>query len=267
MHIFFSDLDGTLLNDEKEITPRTKQALDAFIAAGNCFVISTGRPLSNSLSIQERFGLSRSGTYISAYNGAVIYDCAAGKTLYETGIPQILVSQILQIADACHVHLQAYQGRYIISRIYNDQLQYYRERTHMPVIIAEDMLSELTSPPRKLLAIDLEDRSRLEKFYDAVIAQLGSYLALAFSGPYYLELFPSDAGKGKALVRLCRYLHIPVENSVAAGDAENDISMLKAAGYSICMCNAALEIKKIAARITETDNNHDGLVPFIEELT
>ena len=267
MLIFFSDLDGTLLNDKKVITPRTKKALDAFIAAGNLFVITTGRPLQNVLAMRKRMGFTFPVSYISAYNGAVIYDCTAGRSLYETGIPQNLVRQILEIADVFHIHLQAYQNRYIVSRTYNDHLQYYRERIPMPAIIADDMLSELISPPWKLLAIDLNDRSRLEAFHDTVTAQLGSFIKAAFSGQYYVEIYPVDAGKGNSLTRLCRHINVPSENSVAAGDAENDISMLEAAGFSICMYNAAANVKQYSDLITETDNNHDGLAPILEKLT
>ena len=267
MHIFFSDLDGTLLNDKKEITPRTKKAVDAFVAAGNRFVISTGRPLQSALDVQNRLGLAYPGSYVSAYNGALIYDSSAGKTLYETGIAPDLVQQALDIADSCHVHIQAYQNRYIVSRSYNEHLQYYRDRIPMPVIIADDMLSELSAPPWKLLAIDLYDRSRLQAFHDALSAHLGAYMRPVFSGPHYVDIFPSDAGKGKSLIQLCRLLHCPVENSYAAGDEENDIVMLEAAGCGICMCNGKDEVKQIADMITETDNNHDGLVPFLEKLT
>ena len=266
MYVFFSDLDGTLLNDNKEITPRTKAAVDAFVEAGNRFVISTGRPLQSALSVQKQLGLSCPGSYVSAYNGAIIYDSFHGTTLYETGIPQELVMQAMEIADAFHVHIQAYQKHYIVSRMYNAHLQYYAEHIHMPVIIAEDILSELPSPPWKLLAVDLYDRSRLEAFYEAIATQLSKFIRPVFSGPCYLELLPVDAGKGNSLQQLCQLLQVPIENSYAAGDEENDIDLLKAAGCGICMCNGKDEVKRAADVITEADNNHDGLVPFFERL-
>ncbi len=267
MHIFFSDLDGTLLTDKKEITPRTKKAIDTFVAAGNRFIISTGRPLQSALDTQKRLGLTYPGNYVSAYNGALIYDSAAGKTLYETGIALDLIQPALEIADACHVHIQAYQDRYIICRNYNADLQYYRDHISMPAIITDDMLSELSSPPWKLMAIDVESRSRLETFHSRLTEELGAYMKPVFSGPHYVDIFPVNAGKGKSLIQLCRLLQIPVENSVAAGDEENDIPMIEAAGCGICMCNGKDEVKKIADVITQDDNNHDGLVPFLEKLS
>ena len=80
----------------------------------------------------------------------------------------------------------------------------------------------------------------------------------------YLEIFPSDAGKGNALVRLCEILGVPLENSLAAGDEENDLSMIRAAGTGIAMCNGSKVVKDIADVITSEDNDHDGLIPFLQ---
>lgn len=264
MRVFFSDLDGTLLNDQKEITPRTKQAIDAFVAAGNCFVISTGRPLPSAIEVQEHLGLKYPGSYICAYNGAILYDSTEDRILYETGIAHDLVQPILDLADTWHVHIHAYRDRYIISRKYTEELEFYLKHIHMPVIINEDILSELPGDTWKLLAIDLHDHEQLQGFHDALLEQLGDYVRPVFSGPHYVDIFPVNAGKGQSLIQLCRLLQVPVENSLAAGDEENDLPMLEAAGCGICMCNGKEELKKIADVITREDNNHDGLLPFLQ---
>ena len=85
-----------------------------------------------------------------------------------------------------------------------------------------------------------------------------------YSSDYYLELIPKESGKGASLIKLCEILGIPRENSIAAGDAGNDLSMIKAAGTGIAMINGMEEVKAAADVITETDNDHDGLAPFIE---
>ena len=263
MQIFFADMDGTLLNDQRQITPRTQQAVQAFVDAGNSFVISTGRPLESAVRAQERLGLKRPGSYVSAYNGALIYDSYHEKTLYETGISLDLIPPLLALADTYHVHIQAFQKHYIVCRDHNSNLQYYRDRLRMPVIITDDMLSELPQPPWKMLAIDIEGRTRLNKLRDAVNEELGGLVRASYSNPYYLEIIPANAGKGKSIVQLCQMLRIPVENSLAAGDEENDIPMLEAAGCGICMCNGKDAVKQVADVITTEDNNHDGLVPFL----
>ena len=263
MRVFFSDLDGTLLNNEKQVSPRTRQAVDEFVRSGNAFVISTGRPHGSAIRLQEKFGLKYPGSYISAHNGALIYDSSAGKILYETGIPLDIVPEILRIADWHKVHVHTYQDIYIVSREYSDALEFYLGHIPMPLIINKDLLYELEKPPWKMIGVELRDHGRLQAFHDALLGELGDVISPVFSDSCYVDIAPVEAGKGNALLQLCNILNIPVENSMAAGDNENDLSMIRAAGLGIAMCNGVDELKKAADVVTEQDNNHDGLVPFL----
>ena len=92
----------------------------------------------------------------------------------------------------------------------------------------------------------------------------GDRLKLMYSNPYYLELIPKQSGKGEAMIRLCEHLGIPVRNSIAAGDGDNDISMIQAAGLGIAMINAPDSVKSAADVITEYDNDHDGLAEYLK---
>ena len=92
----------------------------------------------------------------------------------------------------------------------------------------------------------------------------GDRLKLMYSNPLYLELIPKESGKGEAMIWLCNHLNIPVENAIAAGDGDNDISMIKAAGLGIAMINAPDTVKAAADVITTFDNDHDGLAEFIK---
>lgn len=89
---------------------------------------------------------------------------------------------------------------------------------------------------------------------------------MIYSNPYYLELFPSCAGKGTAVKKLCEILGISPYFSVAAGDAQNDISMIEAAGMGIAMINGSEDIKMAATTITAYDNDHDGLAHALADL-
>jgi hydroxymethylpyrimidine pyrophosphatase-like HAD family hydrolase len=87
-----------------------------------------------------------------------------------------------------------------------------------------------------------------------------------FSSPKYLEFFPASSGKGEALEKLCEILNIPTMNAIAAGDQENDLSMLTAAGTSIAMCNGIESLKEAADIVTVKDNNNDGLAEVLAGL-
>ena len=85
--ILFSDLDGTLLNAKKEITPASKAAIEEMISKGHKFMMATGRPIQSALKLAESFGFIQPGFYISSYNGALIYDCYEKKTIQKLAIP------------------------------------------------------------------------------------------------------------------------------------------------------------------------------------
>lgn len=79
--IFFTDMDDTLLNSEKQVTKENMDAISEALAAGHKIVFNTGRPLSGFLPILKELGFDREGCYAIAFNGGLIYDCAAKKTL------------------------------------------------------------------------------------------------------------------------------------------------------------------------------------------
>ena len=109
----------------------------------------------------------------------------------------------------------------------------------------------------------MNDHSKLEKLKIEIEKKYGNKLTVLFSNNNYLEIFNINSGKGNAVIKLCNILNIPVKNSLAAGDQENDISMIKAAGIGIAMINGVDEVKKVANVITKKDNDNDGLVEFI----
>ncbi len=261
--LFLFDLDGTLLTSRKEISPRTYQALEDFTAAGNIFAVCTGRALESVLDIQSKYRLNFPGTYLVCFNGAQIYDCSARRTILKTGVPLSMVPDIMNMARERGIQCQTYTDDYIVSQDYNEALVYYRIDNHTPVIITDNVMKELSEAPSKLIAIDMYHHDRLESLRQAIDEKYGSELTTIFSSSVYLEIFHNTAGKGKALIWLSEHLGIPRENTLAAGDAENDISMVEEAGTGIAMCNGSAEIRAAADRITEKDNDHDGLVPFL----
>lgn len=264
MKILFTDLDETLLNEYSEISDYTKSVLDRFTAAGNKLVLSSGRPLNSVLEVKEKAGLNYPGTYVISYNGCLIYDCDAKKSIRDLRVPMDYVNYVQSAADRQNLHIQTYSASEVITHIEDEEIKFYRKRIHLPLVLADQFSEVLTQEPLKLLAIHLTDHSKLEAFVDSIKDWASDKLQLIFSTPRYLEIFHIDGGKGSAVRYLCDYLNIPIENSYAAGDAENDISMLEAAGCGIAMLNGDDKVKAIADVITEFDNTKDGLAHFLE---
>lgn len=261
--LFLSDLDGTLLTSEKKVSPATREALERFVSRGGRFCICTGRALPNAMDEQKKLGLDYPGSFVVGYNGAEIYDCDQKKYVFRTTVPLEDVPVIFETAREAGVHIQTYQDRYIVAERYSEEMTYYRSIIHSPVIITDHIMDEVKEPPCKLLAIELKDREKNIRLKQALEERFGDHLHLMFSNPWYLEIIPEDASKGNALEKIREYLGMRREETMAAGDEENDIPMIRAAGLGIAMKNGTDAAKKSADAVTEEDNDHDGLVPFL----
>ncbi len=263
--ILFTDLDGTLLNNRSQIDEEMKLALQEMTSKGHYLVLSSGRPLDSILEVKELAGIDFPNVYIIASNGAVIYNCDKDEIVHEIRVSFEDVSDIWNFAKEQQAHVQTYSDDSIITAVEDEEIAYYRHRIHLPLILSNTPWEVLKQPPHKLLLIDLHDHERLAYIQTLLEQSFGDRLQTVFSNPYYLEVFAKDAGKGNSLRHLCDYLDIAIANSYAAGDAENDLSMLQAAGTAIVMCNGTDELKKHADIITKRSNDDCGLADIIYE--
>ncbi len=263
MKIFFTDLDGTLLNHEKKITPDTLSALEQWTAAGNYFAICTGRALDSAMEVHRTLQLHFPGTFLIGSNGGEIYDCSQACMISRIALTLEQTALVMKIAKEQGVHCHTYTDTHIVSPADDEQLTYYRRVIHTPVIICEDVVSALERGACKCIAVELHDKEKLERFRQTLLPLVEGELTLLYSNDNYLEIFPASSGKGSAVRILCDYLHIPTANALAAGDEANDISMIQAAGTGIAMLNAKDEVKAAADLVTAADNDHDGLAPIL----
>lgn len=265
-YIFLSDLDGTLLTTEKRISPRTMEVLNRFVEAGNTFAICTGRDINSARSVYEGLDLHLKGSYVVAYNGGQIYDVDHQCTIHREGIAPEMIREIFRLAREHEIHVHTYNDNFILTPQYNECMDFYRRVIKTPVIVADSIEPFINVPPCKVICIELHDHEKQERFRIAAENAFGDTLSLMYSNEYYLELIPKDSGKGSALVKLRDLLGIKREHTIAAGDADNDISMIREAGIGIAMINAADTVKAAADVITVTDNDHDGLAPILERV-
>lgn len=270
MKILFTDLDDTLLNNQSRVSPETKDFLDAFLAAGNRLVLSSGRPLMSVMEVKELAGLTQPGIFSSASNGTRVYDCDNRRTIRKVGLPLPYVSYIQEQAEKLSLHIQTYRDSdtddAIVSPADDEEIQYYRRKIHLPLMISENLRDALTEEPCKMLAISLHNFERLETFRKNIAGWANGRIRTIYSSNIYLELYDWNAGKGSSLLFLCDYLGIPVSDSFAAGDADNDISMLDAAGCGIAMKNATEKVKAHADVVTDLDNDQNGLADIMYKL-
>lgn len=261
--IFFFDLDGTLLTSEKIISEKTRIALLEFVLEGNHVAICTGRGLDNVMDVSRKLQIDFPGSYLIGFNGGIIYECDTQKVISRIGIPINLIPGIFELASEHGIHCHTYASDHMVSPDDGEEMQYYNRVIQRPLVVTQDIAGNLPEDPCKVIAIELHDADKLERFKQAVDEKYAGVFTTCYSNPYYLEIFMKESGKGSAVKRLSEHLGIPIANTYAAGDEKNDISMIEAAGCGITMLNASEEVKAYADVVTKYDNDHDGLAELI----
>lgn len=265
--ILFLDLDGTLLNDDREISAGNRAALEKALALGHRVVINTGRPLKSAILQNKRLGLTREGCYLISFNGGLIYDSFREQVIYRQCLPIATALKVIRLCDQRNLHVQTYDREQVLvePRWEDEALRRYCDKILMDYRVVPDFSRDLSEEPPKVLAISYTDRGALEALHAEIIQSFPEVDSF-FSCKEYLEVVPRGVHKGSAVNRMCQTLGIDVADSIAAGDAENDLSMLGAAGLGCAMANAVEAVKNTAGYVTEHDNNHDGIAEIVEKF-
>lgn len=263
--ILFTDMDGTLLLSDSTISPSMKEGLDRLINNGHKLVLTSGRPLPSILDRIIKLGLNYPDTYAISYNGGLIYDVSNKKVIFSKKLSNSTVSEIMELAKKHGVHSHVYSDTHIISPKETEELKLYTNRITMPVIIDEDVTKYIDGSP-KVQNISLKGREFLASLEKDVKARFSDEVEAVYSNDRFFEVLPKGVSKGNAVKFLSDYLCVDLSNTVACGDENNDISMLKMAGTAVTVKNGSLETKAAADIITHEDNNHDGLLEVINIL-
>ena len=258
------DLDGTLTNDQKLVTPRTRAALDAAIAKGVTVVLASGRPTAGIQPLAKELGLDQKGGCILAYNGGKIVDCTTGETLYQKQLDAALVPELCAFAAAQDVAILTYDQRGIVCE--RPQDEWARKEcitTKLEMYGVDDLAAYVDYPVCKML-ITL-DPARRDEVCAAGQAQFAGRADLYPSSPFFIEAVPLGVAKDASLAALLERLGLGRENLMACGDGLNDRSMIQYAGVGVAMQNAEQPVKDVADYVTAADNNHDGVAEAVEK--
>ena len=266
--ILFTDLDGTLLNHDKQVSEGNRAAIQRLLDAGHYLVVATGRPTKSGFTVAQRLGLTMPGCYMIAYNGGAIYDCSKEEVWMEKTLPMEHVRYLFEEAKKYGLYIQTYGvDDKILGTTDGEELQYYAHgnRGILQYAVCDDVCGALTKEPNKVLLIDLKEEGILKFWREHKEWEEGKCES-TFSCREFLEYLPIGVSKGNGVRTLCEMLHVDIKNAYAAGDERNDISMIEAAGVGIAMKNAVDEAKAVADYITENDNDHDGIAEVIDKL-
>ena len=264
--IIFSDLDGTLLNDDKQISTGNREAIRRATRAGHSFVIATGRPFESAKKVSDSLGLNEEGCYIVSYNGAHVYDCYRQEVLLHRTLGRPVVEQLFALADEAGLYIQTYQNGEVLTKADTEELRWYVSHTNLVPMPRADVLDYLTTDPSKMIVISLNEHDRLEQFRVQQEAWSHGRCRMIFSTPKYLEIVPDGVSKQMGIHFLAGKLGVDPADTIAIGDEMNDCEMIEAAGLGVAMSNANPDVKPIADYVTQATNNEDAIAEVIERF-
>ena len=259
------DLDGTLTNSDKIVTPRTKAALRQAAEQGVRIVRASGRPTAGIRPLARELGLEQTGGYILSYNGGKIIDCATGETLYRKQLDAKYVPQLCSFAREQGVVIITYNKQGVVTESPEDEWALKECFTcGLPMQRVEDLAAYVDYPICKML-ITL-DPARRDEVLAAGRKVFEGRIDLYPSSPFFIEAVPLGVAKDVSLAGLLEEMGLTRDNLMACGDGLNDRSMIRYAGVGVAMQNAEPPVKEAADYVTEADNNHDGVAEAIEKF-
>ncbi|HEY8392665.1 MAG TPA: Cof-type HAD-IIB family hydrolase [Capillibacterium sp.] len=252
-----ADVDGTLLDSKRNLTPETIKAIREAVAAGVIFTICTGRPIQGVEPIIEKIGLDL--PFIT-YNGAMIVTGKSRKILYaqnmrgEDVIPVYRLGKSLRTTVILWVNNQFY-----VSPLGQDANN-YGEITRTQPLPVENLDELIARGVTKILFYD--DPEKINRWLETIGPAVPPTVNYCTSQPFLLEFFDHEVSKGNALARLGAYYGLTREEIIAIGDGQNDLSMIKYAGLGVAMANADPAIKEEADYVTSS-NDENGVAHVI----
>ena len=261
IQLLLADVDGTLVTQEKVLTPRAIQAVNSLRDAGVKFAITSGRPPRGMAMLVNPLQLSEP---VAGFNGGVVTQpdliSVLGVNLVEKTIAQKIIPIILD--------------HKLDIWVYSDKEWYIRDpqAPHVareewtvkfpPSVVAS--FDSLLDRVAKIVGVsdDLEAVRRCEM--DAAEA-CGATASVARSQPYYLDVTSPKANKGEVVLMLSKLLNIPTDEIATIGDMPNDVLMFRKSGVSIAMGNASKEVQQTATYVTSS-NQDEGFANAVEQF-
>lgn len=260
-YIIALDLDGTLTNERKEITPRTRELLITLQKKGAKVCLASGRPPYGMRPLAEQLHMAEYGGVLLCYNGGYVEECSTGKVLTERHIDETLIPRLTEWQHEMGMTLMTYHEDKIYTEHPDDPYVAQSSRNNkMRVVGVKDFLHDVPRPINKCLMVGSPELVRQWEGYMA--GEMEGRMHILHSTPYFIELLPLGIDKGTALRCLLDYYGMTADRLIAFGDSHNDIDMLTTAGIGVAMGNAEEEVKNAADYVT-LSNEEDGVYHFL----
>lgn len=262
--ILVLDIDGTLVNSKKEITPETLKYLIRIQEEGHIVALASGRPYPGMEGYAKKIGLDKFGGYALSFNGGKIINCKTKETVFEKAIPNRFAPLIYEYAKKNNIGMVTYKEDSVITGTEIDEYMEYEARlNYMTIRQVEDFISFVDFDMIKCL---LTARPEVAPAHEENLRKLfEAELNVFRSEPYFIEITTKGVDKAESLDGLLKSIGIPRESSICCGDGFNDLTMVKYAGIGVAMDNAQQIVKDNADYITASCDD-DGIVEVIKKF-
>ena len=259
------DVDGTLLNNAKEISKRTLSALLKVQHTGVRLVLASGRPTSGLTPFVKLLEMDNFGGFIVSYNGGKIIKADDGEVLFERRINPELIPYLEKKSRKNNFSIFTYHDDYLLTDNAGDpHIRREAELNNLRIVEEEDFSIAIDFAPCKcvLVSDDEEALSGLENHWKR---RLDGVLDVFPSEPYFLEVVPCGVDKANTLGVLMERLGVTRDEVIAIGDGVADVTMLQQAGMGVAMGHAQDSVKICADYVTAS-NEEDGVAQAVEKL-
>lgn len=254
------DMDGTLLTSKNTVSESSQEAIARAVECGKKVAVCTGRAVGE-VEIYEEQEL-RNVRYFVCENGALLYDSETKKILSATVIPDEIVGKIIDIIDGQDCMLIGYsEGRNLVDSKDAERMEYFyvqrykelqrRTGVHYDGLYDAYRREHFQMEKMNVYSSNTEIRDQL---LDQIIKLPVTVVYAEDTG---FEITPLHMSKGVGIKKLCEITGIPLENTIAVGDSDNDVEMMKVAGLPVAMGNARDCVKNISS-VSVADNDHGG---------
>ncbi|MEH0690500.1 Cof-type HAD-IIB family hydrolase [Vibrio cholerae] len=255
--IVASDLDGTLLAPNHQLSAFSKQTLKDLHAKGYTFIFATGRHHVDVAGIREIAGIP---AYMITSNGARVHD-QHDQLMYSKNIPSDQVQAVIDvIKQDPNLFIHMYRNEeWLLDRDDEELAKFHSEsgfgyqRFSANAAPTEGIAKIFCTHPEK-------DHDRLVEFETQLRAKFGDSLSIAFSTPWCLEVMAADVSKGEALKVVAESLNLTLDNCIAFGDGMNDVEMLSMAGKGLVMATSHQKVKNALPNNEVIGSNADDAV-------
>ena len=247
-----TDLDGTLLRSDKTVSEENLAAIEHFTSEGGFFTFITGRmpyavgDLPGRVKINAPFGCINGGGIYDPWEQKYVWNLPIRRDVLE------LVHYVDERIDDMGIQINCFDNIYFARQ--NETMWWFRKITGAPNLTMD--IDEVDKPIAKILFGDMREERLMQ--VKTILESHPRYNDFDYirSQEALFEILPKGSSKGAVLPRLAEYLGVDMSRTIAIGDYDNDVSMLRAAGLGVAVANATPEVKAVADIVTVSNEEH-----------